>query len=63
MLFSDSVMGSAPIIDHLEELLPENLKSTGLIRPFSAGLTNEYREILLRDFKAGVVRILVCTDA
>lgn len=39
------------------------LRGTGLIRPYNAGLSKECRDLVMGLFKAGIVRILVCTDA
>lgn len=39
------------------------LQGKGLIRPYNAGLSEECRDLVMDLFKAGIVRILVCTDA
>jgi superfamily II DNA helicase RecQ len=51
------------IIDHLTELLPPHLHVLGLIRPYNACFSKEYRKAVMGEFKAGHVQILVCTDA
>ncbi|KZV85307.1 hypothetical protein EXIGLDRAFT_699629 [Exidia glandulosa HHB12029] len=51
------------IIDHLRELLPPSMRDLGLIRPFNASLSHSYRKDALLHFKAGNIRVMVCTDA
>ncbi|CAA7269640.1 unnamed protein product [Cyclocybe aegerita] len=51
------------IIDHLTDLLPEHLQDVGIIRPYNACFSKKYRRAVMRAFKEGSVRILVCTDA
>ncbi|KAJ3523707.1 hypothetical protein NMY22_g11325 [Coprinellus aureogranulatus] len=63
MVYADSVSQGPDFVEHLNALLPPELRNKGLIRPFSAAFTNEYRTTLLTDFKKGLVRVLVCTDA
>jgi superfamily II DNA helicase RecQ len=63
MVYADSVAQSPDIVDHLEVLLPEHLRGCGLIRPFNAAFSHEYRTKALEDFKEGYVWVLVCTDA
>ena len=54
------------ILRHLTDVLrkrnPE-LASEGIIRPFNATLSHEYREEAMDQFRDGRIRILVCTDA
>ena len=35
----------------------------GLIRPFNATLSQEYRSLAMAHFREGTIRVLVCTDA
>ncbi|KAH6876462.1 P-loop containing nucleoside triphosphate hydrolase protein [Coprinopsis sp. MPI-PUGE-AT-0042] len=63
LLYADNVPHSADIIDHLEPLLPQHLQNTGLLRPFSAAYSHDYRAAAMKAFKAGAIRVLVCTDA
>lgn len=62
-IYADNVNAGIEIEDHLMELLPLNLRDKGIIRPYSAAFSSEYRAGVMALFKAGVVRILVCTDA
>ncbi|KAG9093302.1 ATP-dependent DNA helicase sgs1 [Ceratobasidium sp. 370] len=47
----------------LNSFLPSNLSSLGLIRPFNARHSPQYRVDAMQRFKSGDIRILVCTDA
>jgi len=47
----------------LMEHLPPEFRDIGLIRPFSAAFSPGHRQELLSLFKAGIVRMLICTDA
>ncbi|KZV81633.1 P-loop containing nucleoside triphosphate hydrolase protein [Exidia glandulosa HHB12029] len=51
------------IIDHLRARLPMFLQEEGLVRPFNATLSHRYRKEALQHFRAGNIRVLVCTDA
>lgn len=60
-IYVDNIKTGDEIVNHLRSLVPEHLH--GVIRPFNAVLSQEYREEAMRLFKSGVVRVLVCTDA
>ncbi|KAF9556357.1 P-loop containing nucleoside triphosphate hydrolase protein, partial [Agrocybe pediades] len=62
-IYADKIIDGVGIEDRLTNLLPENLRNEGLIRPYSAAYSPDYREELMALFKAGVVRVLICTDA
>lgn len=62
-IYADNVLNGVDIEDHLNELLPYHLRGQGLIRPFSAAFSHECRDTLMDMFRAGTVRILICTDA
>lgn len=62
-IYSDDTALGTQIQDHLEALLPAELRGQGLIRPYSAVYSKSYRTAVMKLFKAGVIRILVCTDA
>ena len=59
------------IIDHLSKVLATRRDKDGtpttvqrgVIRPFNAHLSHEYRTEAMAQFRAGNIRILVCTDA
>ncbi|KAL1674687.1 P-loop containing nucleoside triphosphate hydrolase protein [Schizophyllum commune] len=62
-VYADNIQTGIEIEDHLEDLLPESLQSTGIIRPYNAAFSKEYRKEVMRLFREGAVRVLVCTDA
>ncbi|KAK0239008.1 hypothetical protein EDD85DRAFT_921055 [Armillaria nabsnona] len=62
-IYADSILVSIEIEDHLMEISPANLKQAGLIRPYNAMYSTEYRKEVMRLVKLGVVRVLICTDA
>lgn len=62
-IYCDNIAMGSEIIDHLIERLPPDLHYLGLIRPYNACFSKEYRLAVMQEFKEGRVRILVCTDA
>ncbi|KAE9407458.1 hypothetical protein BT96DRAFT_1039472 [Gymnopus androsaceus JB14] len=62
-VYADSIAVGCNIQDHLEECLPKDLQGQGLIRPYSAAYSQTYCKSVMQQFKSGIVRILVCTDA
>ncbi|KAJ7590265.1 P-loop containing nucleoside triphosphate hydrolase protein [Mycena floridula] len=62
-LYADNVIKGIDIEDHLRELLPPELHLSGAIRTYSAAFSKEYRKEVMRLFKLGVIRVLICTDA
>lgn len=62
-VYADSIAVGCDIQDHLEGCLPKELRGQGLIRPYSAAYSQTYRKAVMQQFKSGIVRILVCTDA
>lgn len=60
-VYADNIEVGAEIIDHLRTLIPERLHGT--IRPYNAVHSVDYRKVAMEYFKAGKIRILVCTDA
>ncbi|KAH7917338.1 P-loop containing nucleoside triphosphate hydrolase protein [Leucogyrophana mollusca] len=62
-IYADNIAVGTEIIDHIEEILPQELRGLGLIRPYNAAHSKEYRQQVMEEFKQGNVRILVCTDA
>jgi len=63
MLYADQIAVGVDIEDHLYERCPEGFKNPGVICPYSAGYSQEYREHVMELFWLGVVRVLICTDA
>ncbi|KAF7373985.1 ATP-dependent DNA helicase Q-like 3 [Mycena sanguinolenta] len=62
-LYTDDTKDGAEIVDHLNARVCEEYRARGLVRPYNASMSREYRETVMRLFKAGIIRILVCTDA
>ncbi|KAL1717570.1 P-loop containing nucleoside triphosphate hydrolase protein [Schizophyllum commune] len=62
-IYADNIQSGIEIEDHLEDLLPPDLQSRGIIRPYNAAFSKDYRSEVMRLFREGVVRVLVCTDA
>ncbi|KAJ7302861.1 P-loop containing nucleoside triphosphate hydrolase protein [Mycena albidolilacea] len=62
-VYADNIATGVEIGDHLEELLPPELRGQGLIRPYNAALSKEYRREAMQQFRDGKIRTLVCTDA
>ncbi|KAI5824812.1 P-loop containing nucleoside triphosphate hydrolase protein [Schizophyllum commune Tattone D] len=60
-IYVDDINAGGAIVDHLCTLLPEHLR--GVIRPYNAILSPDYRDEAMQLFKQGDVRVLVCTDA
>ncbi|KAJ7576423.1 P-loop containing nucleoside triphosphate hydrolase protein [Mycena floridula] len=60
-VYADNITTGTDIEDHLGERLPAHLR--GIIRPYNAAHSVEYRDKVMELFKAGIVRILICTDA
>lgn len=62
-LYADNITTGTEIINHLTSLLPPLLQEQGVIRPFNAALSKEYRREAMKQFLSGTIHILVCTDA
>ncbi|KAI0074726.1 hypothetical protein K474DRAFT_1709611 [Panus rudis PR-1116 ss-1] len=65
-IYVDDINQGGNIIDHLNDILRsrnKQLADTGLIRPFNATMSHEYREKAMECFRDGTICILVCTDA
>ncbi|KAJ7125752.1 P-loop containing nucleoside triphosphate hydrolase protein [Mycena crocata] len=62
-LYTDDIKEGGQIIDHLNARVSPAFRNRGLVRPYSAAMSREYREHVMALFRAGIVRILVCTDA
>ena len=62
-IYADQISAEVGLETRLTERLPPELREIGAIRPFSAAFSPEHRQELLNLFKAGVVRVLICTDA
>ncbi|KAI0075723.1 P-loop containing nucleoside triphosphate hydrolase protein, partial [Panus rudis PR-1116 ss-1] len=65
-IYVDNIKEGSKMIDHLYDVLRTRnpaLADEGIIRPFNAVLSHEYRTKAMSCFREGSIRILVCTDA
>ncbi|KAJ7643852.1 P-loop containing nucleoside triphosphate hydrolase protein [Roridomyces roridus] len=62
-LYTDDIKDGGKVIDYLNARVKASYQSRGLVRPYNAGMSREYRAQVMELFKSGVIRILVCTDA
>ncbi|KAH9853976.1 P-loop containing nucleoside triphosphate hydrolase protein [Lenzites betulinus] len=67
-IYADNIHVGTQIIDHLRARLISTSsltleEATAAIRPFNATMSHTYRTESMSQFRAGVIRILVCTDA
>ena len=76
-IYVDDIAAGTEMIDYLDDLLqkaasPELRASLGsdsastlrgVLRPFNANLSPEYRTEAMSQFRAGSIRIMICTDA
>ncbi len=72
-VYVDNISVGGEIVDYLQEKLESRLDASAspeqraalqdAVRPFNATLSQEYRTRAMDHFRAGSVRILICTDA
>ncbi|EDR00269.1 uncharacterized protein LACBIDRAFT_314468 [Laccaria bicolor S238N-H82] len=62
-IYADDITGGAALINHLNSQVKEEFQAKGLVCPYNTAMSTTYRKLVLRLFKEGVIRILVCTDA
>lgn len=62
-IYVDSVSTGTDIAEYLYTLLPESFRAEGVVFNYNAVFSSENRQQLMDLFRAGVVRILICTDA
>ncbi|KAH9842930.1 P-loop containing nucleoside triphosphate hydrolase protein [Rhodofomes roseus] len=68
-IYVDNINTGTDIIDYLAQKLETRTQrsdgsvSAGVIRPFNATLSSEYRTAAMEAFRDGSIRILVCTEA
>lgn len=62
-LYCDDINMGTDLTDHLNGRVKPEFREMGLVRPYNAAMSKKYRQEVMRLFKEGVVRILVCTDA
>ncbi|KAJ6609629.1 P-loop containing nucleoside triphosphate hydrolase protein [Mycena sp. CBHHK59/15] len=62
-VYSDDMKDGSKIVDRLNGRFAPAYRSQGRVRPYNAAMSPEYRAHVMRLFKAGIIRVLVCTDA
>ncbi|KAJ7797569.1 hypothetical protein B0H14DRAFT_3157424 [Mycena olivaceomarginata] len=62
-VYTDDIKEGGKLTNYLNGRVAEPYRDRGLVRPYNASITMEYQADLMRLFKAGVMRILICTDA
>ncbi|KAI0075558.1 P-loop containing nucleoside triphosphate hydrolase protein, partial [Panus rudis PR-1116 ss-1] len=65
-IYVDNIDEGSKMIDHLNDILRTRnsaVADEGVIRPFNAVLSHEYRSKAMSYFREGTIRVLVCTDA
>lgn len=62
-IYADSVSSGTDIAEYLYSALPASFRQEGAIYNYNAVFSSKNRGQLMDLFRAGVVRILICTDA
>lgn len=70
-IYIDNIAEGAHMLDMLEQTIDARCRAMrpavtlppGLVRPFNATMSTEYRSLAMTHFRAGTIRILICTDA
>jgi len=62
-LYTDDVKRGGEIVDHLNGRVNPAFRKYGLIRPYNAAMSKRYRKKVMKLFREGKIRLLVCTDA
>jgi superfamily II DNA helicase RecQ len=62
-IYSDNITVGSDMMEHLYEISPDTFRKVGIIRTYSSAFSRKYRQRVMELFKAGIVRILICTDA
>ncbi|KAF8968226.1 P-loop containing nucleoside triphosphate hydrolase protein [Flammula alnicola] len=62
-VYIDDVKGGSEINDYLNARVDPKFRHYGLVRPYNAAMSKRYRKQLMKLFREGQVRLLVCTDA
>lgn len=63
MIYFDDIIGGASMVDYLNSRVSDKFKHLGLVRPYNAAMSRSYRKKVMRLFYAGIIRVLICTDA
>ncbi|KAJ7020026.1 hypothetical protein C8F04DRAFT_1275580 [Mycena alexandri] len=59
-VYSDDVKDGGNLCDHLNARVKPEYRDRGLVCPYNAGMSKEYRAHVMSLFKAGIIRILGC---
>jgi superfamily II DNA helicase RecQ len=62
-VYADNITVGSDMMEHLYEISPDTFREAGIIRTYSSAFSAKYRRDVMELFKAGLVRILICTDA
>ena len=62
-VYTDNITAGSDMMEHLYEIAPEEFREAGIIRTYSSAFSMKYCQEVMELFKAGDVRILICTDA
>ncbi|KIM45740.1 hypothetical protein M413DRAFT_430484 [Hebeloma cylindrosporum] len=62
-VYIDDIKEGGTATDYLNARVCQELQAKGLVRPYNASMSKKFRKGVMRLFKEGIVRILVCTDA
>ncbi|KIY43270.1 P-loop containing nucleoside triphosphate hydrolase protein [Fistulina hepatica ATCC 64428] len=62
-IYCDNVAAATEMETYLNSRLLEQYQNTGLICPYNAKFLQEYRSAAMEQFKKGLIRVLICTDA
>ncbi|KAJ7264229.1 P-loop containing nucleoside triphosphate hydrolase protein [Mycena rebaudengoi] len=62
-IYCDDTKDGAGIVDHVNGRVHPQYRERGLVRPYNAAMSKDYRDTVMRLFRAGIIRVLVCTDA
>ena len=62
-IYADQISSADGMEKRLYSIAPESFREAGIIRPYSTAYSVKYQTEVMAMFKAGIVRILICTDA
>jgi superfamily II DNA helicase RecQ len=62
-VYADNIGVGSDMMEHLYEISSSSFREAGIIRTYNSAFSKKYRQEVMELFKAGHVRILICTDA
>jgi superfamily II DNA helicase RecQ len=62
-IYVDSVSTGTEVAEYLYTLLPDSFRHEGVVYNYNAVFSSTNRQQLMDLFRAGIVRVLICTDA